>query len=314
MKQRKVSGSPATMPSSTSSAAPTLPPRPTSFKKRKTQCLIKPKVLMIGDSIAHNANFSQIEKQTKSRVRTVKAYSSSCDSKARWPQKNVTDVTPAALVSCHEGDEYSHLVLAAPTVDITNLNTSQVSDLDNIEVYKQQVAVSCQNIFNVAQNALSKHKTLQKVVIMDHPNRHDVSKVDPTGLKPKLAKFANATLSRLWTSSAMKEKIVLGKHNMDSSGESVPAIYRDSWTGRYDGIHMYGRDGSRAYTMSVINIIQSVLPQTSSPSSSSLFSHNTCPQARYQKSQSRNTTSGHRSAGPEYSVPVSNKFDLLGNC
>ena len=165
---------------------------------------------MIGDSIAQNANFAHIEKQTKSRIRTVKAYSSSCDSKARWPQKNVTDVTSVALASCHKGDEFSYLVLAAPTVNITNLDTSQVEQLDNIEVFKQKVVVSCQNIFYVAHNALSKpFNTLKQVVIMEHLNRHDVSDVDPTELKPKLAKFANATFARLWNSSAMKASTTL---------------------------------------------------------------------------------------------------------
>ena len=97
-------------------------------------------------------------------------------------------------------------MLAAPTVNITNLDTSQVEQLDNIEVFKQKVVVSCQNIFY----ALSKpFNSLKQVVIMEHLNRHDVSDVDPTELKPKLAKFANATFARLWDRSAMKASTTL---------------------------------------------------------------------------------------------------------
>ena len=134
-----------------------------------------------------------------------------CYSLSLFPiAENVTDVTSVALASCHKGDEFSYLVLAAPTVNITNLDTSQVEQLDNIEVFKQKVVVSCQNIFNVAHNALSKpFNSLKQVVIMEHLNRHDVSDVDPTELKPKLAKFANATFARLWNSSAMKASTTL---------------------------------------------------------------------------------------------------------
>ena len=34
---------------------------------------------------------------------------------------------------------------------------------------------------------------------------------DPTGLKPKLAKFANAKLAQLVNSSVLKDKLVIGK-------------------------------------------------------------------------------------------------------
>ena len=44
-------------------------------KKKTTPYLEKPKVLYIGDSVAHNANFAHIEKDTKSRI-TVKSYRS----------------------------------------------------------------------------------------------------------------------------------------------------------------------------------------------------------------------------------------------
>ena len=95
-------------------------------------------------------------------VRTVKAYSSNCDIKARWPQKNVTDVTPAALDACHVEDKFTHMILGAPTVDITNLDTSKLTDLDNIDVYKQKTIISCQNILTVAQNAIAKHPNLNR--------------------------------------------------------------------------------------------------------------------------------------------------------
>ena len=101
---------------------------------RKTAYQKKPKILIVGDSVTHNANLANIEKDTKSRVRTVKAHSSVRDKRARWPEKNHADVVPKALKAVHEGDEYEYLVLGAPTVDITNMNTSHLSQNDNTEV------------------------------------------------------------------------------------------------------------------------------------------------------------------------------------
>ena len=78
--------------------------------KKKTAFLLKPKVLVIGDSVAHNAEFANIERATQSRIRSVKAYSSVHDKQARWPQMNFKDVTVAALLNHHVDDEYTQLV------------------------------------------------------------------------------------------------------------------------------------------------------------------------------------------------------------
>ena len=308
----------SSLPKQTESSSPSLSPLPSSrtkqappqksdnLKKKTSPYLQKPKVLIIGDSVANNANFGFIERQTNTRVKTVKAYSSNCDIKARWPQKNVTDVTPSALDACHEDDKFSHLILGAPTVDITNLDTSKLTELDNIEVYKQKAIVSSQNIFTVAKHALERHPNLEKIVILEHNPRFDVAVADPTGLKPKLAKFANAKLAQLVNSSVLKDKLVIGKHNLDCSGERINGMYTDNRNGRFDGVHLYGREGYRAFTSSLLNIIKSVLPtptKTASPSSTP-FSHDTCPQSQYQKKQQQYTNSGHRSVGPIYSVPA----------
>ena len=101
-----------------------MPSRPARFKKNKSAFLQKPNILFVGDSIAHNANIANVEKQTKTRIKTRKAYSSARDNTARWPKKNVSDIVPEALVNTFEEDEFTHLVLAAPTVEITNIDTS----------------------------------------------------------------------------------------------------------------------------------------------------------------------------------------------
>ena len=103
-----------------------------SINRKKTAYLQKPKILYVGDSIAQNADIALVERVTHSRIRTKKAYSSINDTRARWPHKNLTDVTPAALLNTYEEDKFTHLVLAAPTVDISNMNTEKLTKSDNI--------------------------------------------------------------------------------------------------------------------------------------------------------------------------------------
>ena len=211
-----------------------------SINRKKTAHLQKPKMLYVGDSIAQNADIALVERVTHSRIRTKKAYSSINDTRARWPHKNLTDVTPAALLNTYEEDKFTHLVLAAPTVDISNMNTEKLTKSDNIEVYKQKIAISCENVFTAAQNAIIEHPELDTVIIMKHVPRHDISTVDLTGIKAKLAIFANSTFTQLWHSSRMKDKIVVGRHNLKCKDDMINAWYKDDWSGRFDGVHMYG--------------------------------------------------------------------------
>ena len=183
---------------------------------------------------------------------------------------------------------------------------------DNIEVYKQKIAISCENVFTAAQNAIIEHPELDTVIIMEHAPRHDISTVDPTGIKAKLAIFANSTFTQLWHSSHMKDKIVVGRHNLKCKDDMINAWYKDDWSGRFDGVHMYGSHGRNAYTKSVLQIIKYVLCSQQQNISSSSSSHSGCPQTLFQKAQ-RQKTSGHKSNRNIYTVPVSNQFDVLGN-
>ena len=94
--------------------------------------LSKQKVLYIGDSIANNVEFNSLEKATNTRIRTVKAYSSAYTEAARFPLKNVNDIAQDTLNDTHNDDEFTEVVLSAPTVDITNLNTANIRPDDNI--------------------------------------------------------------------------------------------------------------------------------------------------------------------------------------
>jgi hypothetical protein len=139
---------------------------------------------------------------------------------------------------------------------------------------------------------------------MEHAPRHDENDVDPTGLKPKLAIFANSTFRQMWNNSTMRDSILIGKHSLDCEDKQKAAWYRSDHNGMYDGVHMYGSQGVRSYSKSVTQIMKSLLP-----TSSNTPDHSSCPQTLYQNKRRNMTTSGQQ----KNSVPVSNKFETLGN-
>ena len=136
-------------PSSSSSSSAARPPpqeecRPEinkseKRKQKQTKYQSKPRILVVGDSLAHNTNFRRIEVVTNTTIKTVKAYSSVRDESSRFKDKNVKDVVNKEL----KGGNYSHLVLAAPTVDISNLKTEKVQARDNVETFKHKTGISC---------------------------------------------------------------------------------------------------------------------------------------------------------------------------
>ena len=160
---------------------------------------------------------------------------------------------------------------------------------------------------SVAENAVLKNPNLEKVVVMEHIPRFDTSEKDPTGLKPNLAKYANQTLGQMCQSSAFKDKITLGKHNLDCDIARLVTRYRDDRTGQYDGIHMHGKEGLNAHTDSISHILESVLNIP--------FTHTSCAQAKFQKRQNMKSQNQHSHMNNMnmYGVSVSNKYAVLGN-
>ena len=137
--------------------------------------------------------------------------------------------------------------------------------------------------------------------------RFDTVNVDPCSLKPNLARMANVELGQLWMNSPFKDRIVIGQHSLESSGngDAHLARYQNFRTGRYDGVHLYGQAGCTDYTNSVKSILMMAIQKHSSAQSNTGFGkaqaafHKTCPQANYQKGKYHP------------SVQVRNRFDVL---
>ena len=225
-------------------------PAPTHPQLRRTSFLKQPKVLYVGDSVGHTANLRLVEKSSKCRISSAVAYSSVRASDARWPEASFEDIVRDKLNNkTREGFEV--LVMSSPTVDISNLDTNLQTNKGATESLEEKVITSSKNMFNIAQEALLKNSDLKKVVIMEHPPMFDNT------LKSQLADLANSTLSQLWAISPVRSKIFIGRHSLVSpgSGSMHLARFKDYYSGKYDGIHLYGRTGERDYTDSVKSIL-----------------------------------------------------------
>ena len=286
--QRTSGTTPPSSPTQTSSSSAPLPrERPstgTSFQRRnkkKNEYQRRSRVLLVGDSIAHNSQVRKIEVVTDTTIKTAKAYSSVFDQSARFKHQNINDVTKKELRDA----PFDHVVLAAPTVDISNLNTENVKATDNVDGFKEKVRISCKNMMKTVQDALTNVPELKVVTIMNHSPRYDTSDVDPAGIKPILANFANAYFLELWLASPLKDKIIIGSHTLECSGDVKMRRYTDDRNRRYDGVHLYGSSGREAYTDSVINILFPSFQSQASAQNKRDDDHFSCPQTNYRKQQ-----------------------------
>ena len=284
--------------------------RDISHKKQKTAYQSRKKVLYVADSVGRNLKFPKIEADTKCVIKTAKAYSAAYDKNAKWPESNFSEVVNQELIE----KSYDTIVMTAPTVDITNLDTSSLKEEDNTEVYQQVVFVSCQNMFNTAHRAINTQESLEKVILMEHPPRYDSKELDPIGLKPKLAKLANSMYNQLWLDSPYKNKIIIGNHSLETngSGEKHAALFTNIKTGMYDGVHHHGGMGRALYSESVKRVFKNTVQDQNTKiiQEAPLPKHyhqELCPQAIYQKKQ----TLAHSRYHP--SVQDRNRFSVFNS-
>lgn len=271
------------------------------------------KMLFIGDSISSNVEISMLENATKARIKTAKAYSAAFDTEtniakqaAMFPASNFTDVVSREL----KNGKFTTVLLQAGSVDITNLNTKENPE-KYTEYFKQVAVMSATNLFQVAENAFKDSPSTSKVIIMKQIPRYDPLEVDPLSLKPSLSLLFNKTLTKLWMDSSLKDKIFIGTHNIECNGAIREARYRHTKSGKFDGIHLYGSSGRKAYTRSVLNILQSA--KITSPSY-----HGSCEQFIHQSRTFRanfNQWQGRKirpsQAHSVFTIPTQNRFDAL---
>ena len=177
----------------------------------------KPKILLVGDSITNHVNIDKIEEATDAVITKVKAYSAIYDDisneakdKAKFPSKNFLQVVPCEV----RKENFEHLVVQAGSIDISNLRTKDNPE-NNLEYFRQQTFMSAKNTFDSCLLALDKQPSLKSVTIMKQTPRYDPLTTDPLAIKPALSQLFNNTLTELWLSCPLKNKIYIGTHNID---------------------------------------------------------------------------------------------------
>ena len=134
---------------------------------------MKVKTLFIGDSISRNVYLKQLENATGTTFIHSKAYSSICDKQCdlkkppKFPMKNFLSVVPIEL---KKGAPPYYLILQAPSVDITNLITTNPS---NYQKLKDLTFNSATNFFTIGIQAIQDQPSLQKVLLLKMIPRYD---------------------------------------------------------------------------------------------------------------------------------------------
>ena len=160
------------------------------------------------------------------------------------------------------------------------------------ENLKQKAIKSAKSMIDIAENAVKYKHNLQKVVLLEHHPRFDCQ------TKSELAKVANSTMHQLLSKSACKQKIEIRRHSLESFGigHTHNARYSERYTGRYDGLHLFGPTGARDYTNSLVNIFKLCKPKPKS------------------NCESGDSAQGHVpviTIGSHSPIPTKNRFEVL---
>ena len=189
----------------------------------------------------------------------MNAYASVRDERAPANKQhlNVNSVVRRELAKSNGEDT---LVLGAPSVDITNQDTSE----GIMDEHMTETIASSMAMIEAAEYAIKTEKVKQ-VLILEHIPRYDVDSKDKD--KAELARMANTELHKARNNSEYAENIFVGRHTgLECEGTTRTARFTSDQTnrlhgrnirmGKFDGIHMYSQAGAEALTKSILSIFQ----------------------------------------------------------
>ena len=108
----------------------------------------------------------------------------------------------------------------------------------------------------------------------------------------------------------MKNKIVIGSHSLDYSGEERTRRYTDDRSKKYDGVHFLGVFGKSVYTDSVVKILlASFYTQDQASAQTKPANRNRDDDKKRHEKQQR-TYSSALNGGPN--IRTQNRFSPLG--
>ena len=125
---------------------------------------------------------------------------------------------------------------------------------------------STKKILQIGQESPEQFSSLKKVILLEQTPRFD------TKINADLSRQWNSKLKQLVSASPYNDRIVFGHLSLESYGigNTFESRYCNCSSDRSDGIHLYGRYGSRDYTRSLANILSNTLKNETSSNSSLL--------------------------------------------
>ena len=160
-------------------------------------------------------------------------------------------------------DTFSTLILQGGTNEVSNLDVSGIS-VEKIEALKEEIKVSSEKLFYLAEQSLAGNKNLENVIIFKRMFRCDILKNDSTQIKNNLSEFGNRVLEDIWLSKGCPKNIQIVQQALECKGELRISRFGFPSAQGYDCIHMRGKLAVQHYTRSVIDALLGVMPNFSS--------------------------------------------------
>ena len=302
-----------TVPPPAVSSRPAVPlPLDPSLMQRPAPHDDREDILFVGDSVAQVVDKEVLNKALRADIRLVEADVAGQTRNGAYSEKSFENVTNNELAN----KPASVLILNGGAEDISSLDTKSNPSAD-LSRCKNVVRKAAKNLFTVAENALAKNLSLKKVIIIKAIPRTDPKNVDPKYLKPGLVQVFNCALVEFWMESLLRDKIVIAENNLECSGGVQEARYRNNVNSKYDGVHLFGPSGRKAYSCSVLDILKAnKLLKNSLPAKQIFINYSQYPKGTTHIKPSdrpdRSTFNREASVGQQvYTIPTSNRFEHL---
>ena len=160
---------------------------------------------------------------------------------SQYPENNLTDTIAEQL----RLREHSYLIFGAPGNDISN-----ISNILNKSEQYQLAVKSSENCVQIAEKALQEFSNLEKVIITERLPRADHLS--------DLSEYSNFALKTLAERSKLSERIQVVP--MESlyydTHDRMMSIFGSPNGGKYDGIHLYGKQGSHLYNKCLLSAVR----------------------------------------------------------
>ena len=139
---------------------------------------------------------------------------------------------------------YDYMITLTPSNNITN-----IKDMENNLQYKLAESTATETL-EIVEKALNDSDTLREAIIVELPPRVDSERLQ------SLTEYSNFVLREAVKKSNLKDRITVA--SLDALWDySEQHIYGHPSSSRYDGIHMRGKFGSKAYTWCIEEAVKS---------------------------------------------------------